>query len=137
MRSLYLSCLLGLTVTIGIGRLAAPSPPVLDVPRLMRAFEDIESGGREQVRGDGGRAWGLFQFHRARWGECGGAPSDWGRAGRAEQERVMRNAIARYLRTCPRGSSIEQQVKHAARCHNGWGKASIKYANELWRRYGT
>ena len=108
---------------------------LLDTDRLLRAFEKMESGGREQIRGDKGRSWGLYQFGRARWTECGGSSRDWGRAGRAEQTRIMRNAIRRYIASAPRGSTVEQQVWHAARCHNGWGKSSIQYARRLTSLY--
>lgn len=114
---------------------------LLDVDRLLRAFERMESSGRLHVRGDGNRSWGLFQFGRARWTECGGSSRDWGRAGRAEQTRIMRNAIRRYIASAPRGSSVDQQIIHAGRCHNGFGISkktvamSKAYAADLLRRY--
>ena len=150
LRLIGLSTLSGLAITAGIGaasnrvsstparRVACSQTPrraTLDRERLIRCIEAQESGGREQVIGDRGRSWGLYQFGSVRWRECGGSASGWRRSGRVEQTRVMRQAIDRYLSDCRPGSTVEQQIIHASRDHNGWGRASIKYAADILRRY--
>ena len=142
-----LSSLAGLAITAGIGaatntvsstparRVAdsqrSPVRATLDRERLIRCIEAQESGGREQVIGDRGRSWGLFQMGRARYSEGGGR--NYGKAGRTEQTRVMRVLLSRYLRDCK--GTVEQQIVHASRSHNGFGKASIRYAADILRRY--
>jgi hypothetical protein len=112
-----------------------PAAPRVDHHVLLAAFEQIESGGREQVFGDGGRSWGIFQFGRARWRECGGDPAQWGKASAAEQRRVMRTAILRYLADAPDG--LDAKIIHAAREHNGLGSASKAYSRRLLQVYKT
>ena len=68
---------------------------------LLMAFAQVESSHNYQAVGDGGKAYGAYQFHKARWCEAGGRPEDWGNASRLEQDRVMVNAINRYLKTKP------------------------------------
>lgn len=109
----------------------------LDVNRLMRAFAAVESGGRSQVRGDGGASWGLYQFGRDRWRECGGRGDDWGRAPARRQHVIMRLAIREYMATMPSGLSIEQRVCWIGRCHNGGKRtgAHNAYTRRLWAEY--
>ena len=146
LRLIGLSTLSGLAITAGIGaatntvssiparRVACSQTPrraTLDRERLIRCIEAQESGGRERVIGDRGRSWGLFQMGRARYSEGGGR--NYGKAGRTEQTRVMRVLLSRYLRDCK--GTVEQQIVHASRSHNGFGKASIRYAADILRRY--
>lgn len=113
-----------------------PQPESLIIDRLIWAFAEIESSHRPQVRGKKGE-WGLYQFAPGRWRECGGDARQWGKAGAAEQTRVMRLAIERYARRMPRGLTVEQQVCWIGRCHNG-GIRTVQhntYTRELWRAY--
>ena len=121
---------------------AVPRPPHLDVERLLRAFEVVESGGRMRVLGDRGRSFGLFQFQRSRWRECGGKPGDWGKAGADEQRRVMRIALASYLGVGRKFGALttEQTVILVGRCHNGGKRTPYKhtaYTKRLWHAYQT
>lgn len=109
----------------------------LDAAALLRAFAEVESSGRLHVRGDGGRAYGLYQFHRARWIECGGSAKTWGKASRAEQDAVMRTAIDRYLRAAIFSSPVEALVIWCGRYHNiGHGGIDHNaYTRKLWAAY--
>ena len=147
LRLIGLSTLSGLAITAGIGAASnrvssTPARPAagsqrpagratLDRERLIRCIEAQESGGREQIRGDRGKSWGLYQMGKARYSEGGGR--NYGKAGRTEQTRVMRVLLSRYLRDCK--GTVEQQIVHASREHNGLGRASIKYAADILRRY--
>ena len=116
-------------------RLKTPRRALFDTDVLIRCFEDQESGGKLHVRGDQGRSYGLFQFQVARWLECGGRRIDWGRADRAEQTRIMRNAIRRYIASGSFGPTTEQAVLHVAAEHNGAGPKARAYAREVLLRY--
>lgn len=91
---------------------------VVDRPRLVRAFAIVESGDRNvpPYRDGPSQSWGYFAFKRPRWAECGGKASDWGKAGKAEQYRVMGLAVDRYLRTMPKGVD---PIAFAGTRHNG------------------
>lgn len=58
---------------------------------IIKAFSFVESTHRVQIMGDGGAAWGKFQFHKARYAELGG--QNWGSANEQEQDRVFANEI--------------------------------------------
>lgn len=93
-----------------------------DADRLLRAFAMAESTNRNlPPKWDRTQySWGVYQFGRDRWAECGGKPDDWGRAGRAEQERVMRRAIERYTAAGrKRGHKGRALFNWIARSHNG------------------
>lgn len=102
-------------------------PDILDVDRLLHAHGMAESSGtnpppywdRKQS------SWGRYSFGRARWTECGGRADDWGKASIAEQHRVMRQALKRYMRNCPDGATVEEQVIWTANAHN-LGHGSMK-----------
>lgn len=99
----------------------------LDVDRLLHAHGMAESSGKnEKPYPDGTQiSWGLYAFGRDRWAECGGKPSDWGKASIAEQHRVMRQALKRYMRNCPDGATVDEQVTWTANAHN-LGSGSLK-----------
>ena len=59
------------------------------IQALLLAFAMVESSNREQIFGDNGKAWGLYQFHETRWIEFGGKESNWGKAPRKEQDQIM------------------------------------------------
>ena len=111
-------------------------PNTLDADALLRAFAEVESGGRNlPPRWDVRQwSWGVYQFGKTRWGEAGGAPAAWGKANRAEQDRVMGLAIARYLRTKPRGVDA---ITWAGTFHNsGHGRRTdTAYSRKLRAAY--
>jgi hypothetical protein len=111
--------------------------PVLDVHRLMTAFWMKEaSGSRNPPRGKLGE-WGIFQFLPPRWKEgCGwaGVKYDYGKATIEQQIEVMEACIKHYVSNCM-AATIQGQVAHAARDHNGWGPASVRYSRGLLRLY--
>lgn len=111
----------------------------LDMDALLYAHGMAESGNtnpppywdRKQ------RSWGRYSFGVARWTESGGKRSDWGRAPVNEQDRVMRSALRRYLRSVPDGSSVEDAVVWTANYHN-LGHGSMRrtaHANKVLRFY--
>ena len=104
--------------------------------KLLKIFEDKESSGNPQAIGDNGKAWGLFQFHKARWIECGGKLKDYRIVGRVEQERVMKNALKKYS-NFPKGLTEKQKIYWIANWHNiGHGSLKeTKYASDFWRRW--
>jgi hypothetical protein len=107
----------------------------VDRDRLRRAIWSREASMQDYpIDGDQGRAWGCYQVHKIRWGEYG-SPRLYRRATPAQQHAWMRRALVGYLRNCPHGSSVRAQVIHASRDHKGWGKSSIPYAEDVWRRY--
>ena len=113
--------------------------------RVLDAFAMQESSRAARgihVPGDDGKAWGVWQFHRARWQECGGALSSWGKAGAKTQARVMLAAYRKYTRASRWGSlSVEQRVIVAGRYHNrGHCKKSerdkhYRYTRSVWKHY--
>ena len=111
--------------------------PALDVHRLMTAFWMQEaSGSRNPPRGKLGE-WGIFQFLPPRWEEgCrwAGVKYEYGKATPEQQMIVMEVCIKHYVSNC-KSTSIRGQVAHAARDHNGWGPASVRYSRDLLRIY--
>ncbi len=113
--------------------------------RILDAFAMQESSRAAKgihVPGDNGAAFGIWQFHRARWQECGGGPDLWGDASAKSQARVMLAAFRKYTRTSRWGKlTVEQQVIVAGRYHNrGHCKTSERdkhysYTRSVWRHY--
>ena len=70
---------------------------------LLMAFAQVESSNRNLAPypDRNGMAFGFYGFHESRWCEMGGDPAKFGNASRLEQDRVMVNAINRYLKTKP------------------------------------
>ena len=122
-------------MTPAILLIAVAAAPDIDRPRLVRAFAVVESGDRNvPPRWDVHQhSWGYFQFGRARYAECGGKPSDWGRAGRAEQYRVMGLAVDRYLAKLPAGVD---PIAFAGTAHNGGRyRGETTYTKKLRKAY--
>lgn len=122
------------TVTQPASVLAATTTK-LDMGALLRAHGMAESGNTNpppyQDRKQ--RSWGRYSFGIARWEESGGKRSQWGKASVAEQDRVMRNALRRYLRNVPNDSTVEDAVIWTANFHNR-GHGSLKrtaHANKV------
>jgi hypothetical protein len=110
-------------LVIAAGVLVTEGNPENIPPSVVVAFAMVESSGREQAVGDNGLSWGLYQFRKARWAECGGRPDDWGKAGAVEQTRVMARALTRYARNA-RKNAVGDRLQWMATCHNiGHGKA--------------
>lgn len=70
------------------------------------------------------KSWGRYSFGLARWTECGGESTEWGRAHISAQDRVMRMALDRYLHKCPH-ADVESRVIWTANYHN-LGHGSLK-----------
>ena len=93
----------------------------------------MESGGDPKAVGDGGKAIGIYQIHRAYWQDAVAHDPSIGGSYRdcydpTYAERVVRAYLDRYA---PKNATIEQ----LARIHNGGPqghkkKATIKY----WRK---
>lgn len=98
----------------------------LDLDALLWAHGMAESGNgnpdpywdRKQ------KSWGRYSFGLARWTECGGESTEWGRAHISAQDRVMRMALNRYLHKCPH-ADVESRVIWTANYHN-IGHGSLK-----------
>lgn len=96
--------------------------------RLLDAIKVVESGGDCNAVGDGGRAIGPYQIHRAYWEDaCQHDPSL--RSGRYQDCRdpvYARRVVVAYLKRYAKGKTEEQM----ARIHNGgpsgWKKAATK-----------
>lgn len=92
----------------------------LDMDALLYAHGMTESGNTNPPPYQDRRqkSWGRYAFGVARWTESGGKRVDWGRATVAEQDRVMRSALRRYLRNVPDDSTVEDAVIWTANFHN-------------------
>lgn len=116
-----------------------------DEAQFLDAFAMQESSRAAKgihVPGDDGRAWGIWQFHKARWEECGGDPDEWGTADAKGQTRVMLAAFRKYTRASRWGRlTDEQRIIVAGRYHNrGHCKTSEKdkhyrYTRSVWKHY--
>ena len=119
--------------------------PTNDEARIIDAFAMQESSRAAKgihVLGDGGKAWGIWQFHKTRWKECGGDLKLYGKASTKYQAKIMLNALRRYTRKSKWGNlTVEQKIIIAGRCHNiGHCKKSQKnkhysYTRSLLKHY--
>lgn len=118
-------------LVMAAGILACHPNPENIPPSVMVAFAMQESSGREQVLGDKGQAWGLFQFHRARWQELGGKKAEWGSASAAAQMEVM----YRFLTRCYTSARAQGKdpIQYSAVVHNvgHWIPDETKYVEQL------
>lgn len=85
-------------LVLASGVLVTEGNPENLTPALVAAFALVESSGNPQAVGDRGKARGLYQHHRDRWIEDGGAAGEWGKATPLEQTRVMVRSLTRYSR---------------------------------------
>lgn len=99
--------------------------------RLLDAIRQVESGGREDLVGDGGRAIGPYQIHRAYWVDAVRAdPSLGGKYEDCKREAYARRVVRAYLTHYGKGKTSEQ----LARMHNG-GRAIFKrVGSAAWHR---
>ena len=103
------------------------APERLDMDALLWAHGMAESnnGNPKPYWDRKQKSWGRYSFGLARWTECGGKREDWGKASIAEQDRVMRQALRKYMRNCPDGATVDEQVTWTANAHNS-GSGSLK-----------
>ena len=152
LRLIGLSTLAGLAITAGIGAASnTVSPPparravvsqrlpvraTLDRERLRKAIWQKESSGQEYPEaGDDGASIGPYQVKYPRFTEYrlpgeryrSMTPSKW--------HAWMKRAITGYMRDVPRGTSVEDQVRHAGAQHNGSGPKARAYGRDILRRY--
>jgi hypothetical protein len=96
--------------------------PTNEEARTLDAFamqESTRAAKGIHVPGDGGKAWGIWQFHKARWKECGGDPKLYGKADAKSQAKIMLKALRKYTRKSKWGNlTVEQKIIVAGRCHN-------------------
>lgn len=100
---------------------AVPPPANYDTDRILDAIRLQETGGHKDpanARGDGGRALGPFQIHRAYWQDAvDHDPSIGGRYEDVRDEQYARRIVLAYLsRYCPKWTD-----ENVARIHNGGG----------------
>ena len=63
----------------------------MSIKVLLLVFALVESSNNPQAIGDNGLAWGKFQFHKARWVECGGTLAEYGKASETRQDEIFLN----------------------------------------------
>jgi hypothetical protein len=104
---------------------------------LLDAIKQVESGGRANVVGDGGKAIGPYQIHRSYWVDaCAYDPAlAAGKYSDCFNEQYARRVVKAYLRRYGRGKSDEQ----LARIHNGGPNghrksATVGYWNKVQRQ---
>lgn len=124
MRYSLTSTLLPLLALVAVARNGGERPRLLDVDRLARAVEQIESGGKNHPPywDVNGMAFGLYGMHLPRWIEIGGTKENWGKASPALQRKLFRSELARR-----KFATILQ----FSRWHNGAGKGHRDYAKKL------
>ena len=107
------------------------SAPAQPSERLLDAIRQVESGGREDLVGDGGRAIGPYQIHRAYWTDAVRAdPRLGGKYEDCKREAYARRVVRAYLSHYGKGKTSEQ----LARMHNG-GRAIFKrVGSAAWHR---
>lgn len=98
--------------------------------RLLDAIRQVESGGRDLV-GDGGKAIGPYQIHRAYWQDAvesdktlGGTYTD------CHSEAYARRVVRAYLTRYGKGRTDEQM----ARIHNGGCGILKRVGSAAWVR---
>ena len=100
------------------------------------AIRHVESGdyGDDAPRGDGGKARGPYQIHKAYWQDSG-IPGDWSDC---DREPYARRVVVAYMRRyCPEALEKPDNVnaERIARTHNGGPRGPQKAATaRYWRR---
>jgi hypothetical protein len=136
-----LALLLGWSATAPLRMSATPSCSVgwtvqpYSLDEILAAIRSVETGGEPRggrdARGDGGRALGPYQIHRAYWLDAG-VP---GRYEDCRDERYARRVVLAYFeRWCPTAlARCDAEV--LARVHNGGpGGRSKTSTLPYWRR---
>jgi len=111
---------------------AAPPPAAFDVNRILQAIQQVETGGCKDPSnavGDGGKAIGAFQIHRAYWQDAvefdksiGGVYADCKRVEYAQK--IVRAYLTRYCKVW-----TDETV---ARIHNGGGSILKRQGTKAW-----
>lgn len=126
--------LLGYFVAASLAAVAyAADKPAALTPALLDAIREVESGGRTDLVGDGGRAIGPYQIHRCYWLDAVEAdPSLRARGYEAcTDENYARAVVVAYLSRYGQGKSAES----LARIHNGGPSGWRKQATRgYWRK---
>lgn len=65
----------------------------MNIKIILLAFAFVESSNNPNAIGDSGLAYGKYQFHFARWVECGGTQKEWKNCSSARQDEIMLNEI--------------------------------------------
>ena len=82
---------------------------------LIIAFAKVESSFDANASGDGGKAYGLYQFHKDRWLECGGTEKNWKNADVEIQTKIMITALNKY---CKSNKKEVDYIRWMATSHN-------------------
>lgn len=130
-----------LLAVFGFSLIASPTLADVDAAReklrpILNAIATVESNGRDDAVGDGGKALGRFQLWRVYWAdaleyvpEIGGTYDDV--TGREYAERCV---VAYWLRYCPQAVR-DADAQALARTHNGGPKgAKRKGTLGYWRK---
>lgn len=126
---------LGLLLSVAAA-VAVPPPAGYDVDRILDAIRQVETGGEADPAnavGDGGRAIGPFQIHRAYWQDAvAHDPSIGGVYQDCRDEEYARRVVCAYLARYCRSWSDET----VARIHNGGPagprrKATVQYWHKV------
>ena len=123
-------CLVVLTPAL----FAAPAAAVdaNDIERLLDAIARIESHGKAKAVGDGGRALGAYQIHRAYWEDGTGLLGvDWPHGDAADPKKARR-VVKAYLRHYGQGKSLLEMARiHNGGPHGDKKKATLPYARRI------
>lgn len=119
---------------LALAILVAPAASAAVTPEFFAALCQVETGGREGAVGDGGRALGPYQIHRAYHADSR-VPGPYAHVrDRAYAERVM---VAYWRRYCP--DALDRgDLQTLARVHNGGPgghrkRSTLKY----WQKVHT
>jgi len=130
LRTLCLVVLVPAWSSVASTQAAAVNPN--DVERLLDAIARIESHGNPNAVGDGGRALGVFQIHRAYWEEGTELLGvNWPHRDATDPKKARR-VVKAYLLHYGQGKSLLEM----ARIHNGGPrgdkkKATLPYARKI------
>ena len=119
-----------LSTIVAAEQARAGSPDRLDV--LLDAIAQVESNGDSTATGDGGKALGMFQIHRAYWADgTRFLGVDWSYA-QARNPVKARAVVRAYLHHYGRGRSLLDM----ARIHNGGPnghtrQSTLRYARRI------
>ena len=131
-RTSIIVLLLCSTLLSSVKAQAAPPPAAFDVNRILQAIQQVETGGckdPESAVGDGGRAIGAFQIHRAYWQDAtefdksiGGVYAD------CKNTEYARKVVMAYMtRYCKVWTN-----ESVARIHNGGGNILKRQGTKAW-----
>lgn len=116
-----------------LGLLALATSASAQVPaRFYDALWHVETGGRQgAVVGDGGKALGPYQIHRAYWQDSG-VPGSYGMV---TNEAYARRVVAAYLQRYAPRAVASGDLETLARTHSGGPSGASKPATlGYWRK---